>query len=84
MSDRLCLNPRMTRNDNHPYRSERWLSPKQIQARFDRLRRLICAIGVPPVPVQSEFGFFAHANLTARRRPPRRPELDRRRLSSAQ
>lgn len=66
MSDQICFTLRMTRNHIQPYRSSRWLSPRQIRARFDQIREIVRASGRPK-PVQAEFNFFGEAAFPSRR-----------------
>lgn len=67
MSDLICFALRMTRNHIQPYRSQRWLSPGQIRARFDRIREIVLATGRPSKPVQTEFNFFGESSYPSRR-----------------
>lgn len=67
MSDPICFTLRMTRNHIQPYRSPRWLSARQIRARFDQIREIVRATGRPPKPVQAEFNFFGEATFPSGR-----------------
>ena len=67
MSDQIWFALRMTRHHIRSSHSPRWLSPRQIRARFDQIREIVLASGRPPKPVQAEFNFYGEATFPSRR-----------------